>query len=51
MQLENYILVTLVVLFLWITGIIFYLWVSSRQRGIEEEIEEIDELLDRNSRV
>ena len=44
--LENYLLVALVVIGLWIAGFVMYLFTSNRQVDLEAEIAQIDAALD-----
>jgi len=46
---EQYLLVSLIIIGFWVVGIAIYLFLSNRQRDIETEINEIDAMLDADS--
>lgn len=42
---DQYLIIALVVIILWLVGFGAYLLISNRQRNVEDELDDLDELL------
>lgn len=42
---ENYLLIAIVIIILWVAGFAFYLFTSRQQRDLEDEVEDLRKML------